>query len=303
MQSNYRPDIDGLRAIAVLSVLLFHAGFEDFGGGFVGVDIFFVISGFLITRLILTDLDRDRFSFVQFYGRRMRRLFPAFFVAVFACFVLSVLLFLPEDLDRVGKSTVFASFSAANFLFWGEAGYFDSDALTKPLLHTWSLSVEEQFYLLWPATLVVLNRFGGERVTLAVLTITSVLSLVIAERWLQVDAPGAFFLLPSRIVEFGIGALMVWAVRRQPRNELSFEPIFAAGIAAVMHSVLTYSEDTLFPGLTALVPRIGSALLIYAGGARYLGTELARETGGGTAAGSRQAEGARQEGGRFRQYS
>jgi len=160
----YRPDIDGLRAIAVGSVVLYHLDESLVSGGFVGVDIFFVISGYLITKLIIGELEStDRFSFKNFYVRRVRRLFPALFVTALACLITSCFLFSPAHLIELGKSLIASIFSVSNIFFWSVAGYFDSDSTLKPLLHTWSLSVEEQFYLLWPATLVGLYSLKRPR--------------------------------------------------------------------------------------------------------------------------------------------
>ena len=153
----YRPDIDGLRALAVFSVLFFHLGFTTFGGGYVGVDVFFVISGFLITQLIRAEVQRtESFRFSNFYMRRARRLAPALFFTFALCFAFAVVLFSPSDFERFSGALVHAVVSLSNFYFWTESGYFDTAATVKPLLHTWSLSVEEQFYLVWPATMVFL---------------------------------------------------------------------------------------------------------------------------------------------------
>ena len=158
----YRPEIDGLRAIAVLLILFFHAGFEWMRGGFIGVDVFFVISGYLITRNIVFQIDQGAFSFSKFYINRIRRLMPALFFTIFVSVVLGYMVFSPADLERLGKSAISALFSLSNFFFWSEADYFNPSSEIKPLLHTWSLAVEEQFYLIWPALLVVLYKFKNK---------------------------------------------------------------------------------------------------------------------------------------------
>jgi peptidoglycan/LPS O-acetylase OafA/YrhL len=159
---DYRPDIDGLRAVAVLGVLLFHLDFVWIPGGYVGVDIFFVISGYLITKIIIEQKAKGEFSFLQFYQRRVRRLLPAFLVTLLATLVGAVLLFSPDHMERVGGAGLAALFSVSNFYFWQEAGYFDAASHLKPLLHSWSLSVEEQFYFLWPALLIMALTWGAK---------------------------------------------------------------------------------------------------------------------------------------------
>jgi len=151
----YRPDIDGLRAIAVLAVVFYHAG-APVPGGFIGVDVFFVISGYLITLLIEGDIAKGAFSIASFYERRIRRIFPALFAMMFASFAVACYIFMPPELALFAKSAIASSVFVSNILFWSEAGYFDTVAEFKPLLHTWSLSVEEQFYVFFPLLLVVL---------------------------------------------------------------------------------------------------------------------------------------------------
>ena len=190
--AGYRPDIDGLRAIAVLVVVLFHFEVDAFAGGFVGVDVFFVISGFLITRLIRHDVDAGRFSFGVFYIRRVRRLFPALFVTIVVTFIAASVLFTPLHLERLGGSALHALLSVSNFYFWTESGYFDATSTVKPLLHFWSLSVEEQFYLVWPALLVALLTRTRSRVALVVFIVAAGLaSLLLSIRWTEADAATA----------------------------------------------------------------------------------------------------------------
>lgn len=295
----YRPDIDGLRAIAVLSVFLYHLNFDGFGGGFVGVDIFFVISGYLITKLIRDQVQtKDSFSYSNFYIRRARRLFPALFVTLLATTALAVLLFSPQHLERYGGSLVHAISSVSNIFFWSESGYFDQSSRLKPLLHTWSLSVEEQFYLVWPITIVYLlkakNRFvapitllllgagslyinpifaDGKVDALANLSTNLPDWLNIAD-WFSDGATTLFYLLPFRIFEFVIGGLLVW-VGDYPRSRgVTQEIILSAGLLMIGYSAVTFTEDMIFPSFNALVPCIGAALAIYAGRATYLGRIL-----------------------------
>jgi peptidoglycan/LPS O-acetylase OafA/YrhL len=157
---DYRREIDGLRALAVLPVILFHAGFDSFSGGFVGVDVFFVISGYLITTIILSELEEGTFSIVNFYERRARRILPALFLVILVCIPFAWLWLLPIDMKDFSRSLVAVSFFASNILFWRESGYFDTAAELKPLLHTWSLALEKQFYVLFPLILILFWKIG-----------------------------------------------------------------------------------------------------------------------------------------------
>lgn len=273
-KDSYRADIDGLRAIAVLGVVLFHVGFSPIGGGFVGVDVFFVISGFLITRLIYGDVVAGSFSFADFYLRRVRRLFPALFFTLAFSLIAATLLLSPLQLQRVGGASFFSVASASNFYFWSESGYFDTEANLKPLLHMWSLSVEEQFYLVWPAFLFLLVTHTHRVVTPAVIILAGFASVYYAEQWLHIDPAAAFYLAPFRVVEFAIGAILVWTVRYQPSNKLLLEPAVLAGLAMVLYPILAYSKDTAFPGMSSLIPCLGTALLIQSGTAKYAGKLL-----------------------------
>lgn len=269
-QRQYRADIDGLRAAAVLAVLFYHFDLSLFSGGFTGVDIFFVISGFLITQNIMADIASGSFSFVRFYARRIKRLFPALYATLLLSLLFSHLLFTPEHHAQFGKSLLASLLSVSNILFWKEAGYFDTSVEFKPLLHTWSLAVEEQFYLVWPALLLVLSRLGRKWLLLFLL-ISSVISVYWAERWLKIDPSGAFFLTPFRLAEFACGAVLVWLLPFQPKNKLLLEPLLAVGFLCIGWSIFAFSKQTPFPGLHALLPSLGAALIIYSGQARLLG--------------------------------
>lgn len=146
----YRPEIDGLRALAVVPVIFFHAGFEMFGGGYIGVDVFFVISGYLITTILIEDIENDRFSILKFYERRARRILPALFVVMAVCLPFSIMWMLPSQLEYFSRSLIAVSLFVSNILFWRESDYFGEASEEKPLLHTWSLAVEEQYYLIFP---------------------------------------------------------------------------------------------------------------------------------------------------------
>jgi peptidoglycan/LPS O-acetylase OafA/YrhL len=271
IQRKYSPEVDGLRAWAVLGVLFYHFDFKIFSGGFTGVDIFFVISGFLITRNILADIDKESFSFARFYGRRIKRLFPALYATLLLTLLFGYLLFTPEHLLRLGKSLLYSVLSVSNFFFWKEAGYFDTAVDFKPLLHTWSLAVEEQFYLVWPAILFLFSKLGKKIWLPFFLLLISVASLYGAERWLDSDPTGAFFLTPFRIIEFAFGAGLVWLIDFQPKKKVLLEPLQLAALSLILYSFFFFNKQISFPGLSSLIPCLGAALAIYSGQARFLG--------------------------------
>jgi peptidoglycan/LPS O-acetylase OafA/YrhL len=269
-QDSYRPDIDGLRALAVVSVMLFHAGFETFPGGFLGVDVFFVISGFLITRLIAQQVSEHRFSFAAFYLRRARRLLPALVVTIALTVAASCVLLAPLHLSELADSAVASNFSVSNIYFYRQSGYFDSDAIFKPLLHTWSLSVEEQFYLVWPAILVFLIGRAPGRLTPLLVFSAGGASLLLTEHY-RVNTSAIFFLAPFRVFEFALGALMVWIVRAQPRRAWLAEILLSLGLALIVSAVLQGDSKRSFSEVNTVLPCFGAALVIHSGRARYVG--------------------------------
>src|SRR5436190_12165568 len=194
---SYRPEVDGLRAVAVLPVMLFHAGFAAFGGGFVGVDVFFVISGYLITTIILNEQAAGTFTLARFYERRARRILPALFLVIAACVPLAWLVLPERDWHDFTRSVAAVSVFASNILFWRESNYFDIDAELKPLLHTWSLAVEEQYYLLYPLCLTIAWRFGLRAIGAALVAAT-VISLALAQVAVVRMPAATFYLLPPR---------------------------------------------------------------------------------------------------------
>ncbi len=262
IKSGYEPHIDGLRAVAVLPVIAFHSGVPGFAGGFVGVDIFFVISGFLITRLILEQTQAGRFSFGQFYYRRFRRLFPALLVTVCGSLIAGYFLFGPMEFKRLGGSAFHALVSVSNFFFWGESGYFDAASATKPLLHTWSLSVEEQFYLVWPALIVFVIAPMGAIGRSIVLCVIAAASAVACVHFVSIDQAATYFLMPFRMYEFAVGASIILWQRLPVASALRGAPGFLAGILLVAYSVVSFKETMPFPYLWAAIPSIGAALLI-----------------------------------------
>jgi len=260
----YRPEIDGLRAVAVIPVILFHAGFSVFSGGFIGVDIFFVISGFLITAIILSEKDNENFSIIKFYERRARRILPALFLIMVLCIPAAALLLTPSDLKSFSASLMSVSFFVSNFQFWRESGYFDSASELKPLLHTWSLAVEEQYYILFPIFLCLTWRLGKKWV-LVLLILAGALSLGIAQ-WGAYNKPyAAFYLLPTRFWELLVGALIAFYFNMVPNrqgNKQRDQILSLAGAVMIAASVFLFDKTTPFPGFAALLPTLGAALII-----------------------------------------
>lgn len=259
----YRPEIDGLRALAVIPVILFHGGFAGFDGGFVGVDVFFVISGYLITTILAEDLAQGRFSLLTFYERRARRILPALFLVVAACIPFAWIWFVPRDFLDFAQSVVSVMTFWSNILFWRESGYFSTAAELKPLLHTWSLAVEEQFYVFFPVLLWAIWRLG-QRAVLTVLCLLFLASLALAEWGAAHEPTAAFYLLPTRGWELLIGSLAALAVKadlvRNPRPVA--EVLGIAGLALIGYAIVAFDKTTAFPGLPALVPTVGALFLI-----------------------------------------
>lgn len=265
MKHGYRADIDGLRAIAVLSVVLYHLDFGIFHGGYFGVDIFFVISGFLITRIIRDELSAGTFSYLNFYERRTRRIFPSVLATLWLSLIGAGLLFAPPDLVNFANSLMSTMLFVSNVYFWQHIGYFTAAVDVKPLLHMWSLSVEEQFYFVWPFLLALLFKKTTRRISCAVIAFVFLASLAAAEYFGGVDPNGTFYLLPFRMFEFIVGGAMVWLVGHQPKHRSVNEILTLAGIAAMLFALLGQSGNLPFPSLYSLVPCIGAALVIYAG--------------------------------------
>ena len=204
----YRAEIDGLRALAVIPVILFHAGFELFSGGFVGVDVFFVISGYLITKIIINDLEREKFSILDFYLRRARRILPALLSTLFLTILLSFIFFFPEEFNYLYKTIISVIFFISNFFFFGTTNYFDDLVTQSPLLHTWSLVVEEQFYIIYPIFLLIFLNFFNKKYFLIFLLTSFFLSISLATYFSMDHKDGSFFLTPFRIFEIIIGCIL-----------------------------------------------------------------------------------------------
>lgn len=280
----YRPDVDGLRCVAVLGVIFCHLKFSFLPGGFVGVDVFFVISGYLISRNILNDLQGGNFSLLTFYDRRIRRIFPALFVTIASSFAIGLLLNSPEQLRVLAGDVVSALFSIVNIRFWkGAHDYFAASSDERTLLHLWSLSVEEQFYLFWPAILLLLTRSKRAFVHFTAIAVLAAASLIAAQLWLPYDTAAAFYLTPFRVFEFAFGTLIVLAERRGSPSPRQATAMFAAGFVLMLAPMVLYTAATPFPGLTAAIPATGAALAIYGGRSpaalRSLGNPVAIRVG------------------------
>lgn len=265
---NYRSDIDGLRAIAVLSVLIYHMDSSFLPGGFVGVDIFFVISGFLITGIIRKSLVAGDFSFSEFYIRRIRRILPATTFVILVTLVAGTSFLLPEDIQRLAYSSVAALFSAANIFYWKflDTGYFATSSELVPLLHMWSLGVEEQFYLIWPFLLVVASVLS-RKIVFVVAVVLSILCFSFSQMMLSVDPLFAYYMLPSRAGALILGALVFIVVegKRDQAGSFFHQLSSYVGLLLLIGSLVFIQSGKNFPGLLAVIPALGAALIIWSG--------------------------------------
>jgi peptidoglycan/LPS O-acetylase OafA/YrhL len=258
----YRKEIDGLRAIAVVPVILFHAGFEWMRGGYIGVDIFFVISGYLITSILLKEQQQGTFSIVNFYERRARRILPALFIVLLVCLPFAWFWLLPHELKAFGKSMIAVVTFVSNLLFWLETDYFTADRELIPLLHTWSLAVEEQFYIIFPLFLAFFSRKN----TLLMVTIVALIalfSLGMTEWGWRYFAEGNFYLIPFRAWELMIGALTAFYLFYKPQPQGMICQLGSVlGLALIVLAIFFLDKSIPFPSLYALVPTLGTALII-----------------------------------------
>jgi peptidoglycan/LPS O-acetylase OafA/YrhL len=259
---NYRADIDGLRAFAVLSVVLYHAFPKEIRGGFVGVDVFFVISGFLISSILFGEMTEGRFSFTAFYGRRVRRIFPALAVCLAAVLAYGFVSLTPSELAQLGKHVFFGAGFLSNIVLWSESGYFDSAVSLKPLLHLWSLGIEEQFYIIWPALLWMVFRMKAKvgRLLVVLFLASFAINIVLS----ITDISDDFYLPVSRFWELLAGAGLAWQRRivltPNVRSWISF-----AGLGALLTSVALFTPQMRFPGWLALLPVAGAVAVMLAG--------------------------------------
>ncbi len=268
MHNLYYKHIDGLRALAVISVFLCHLDFTLFKGGFVGVDVFFVISGFLITNIITQQLDSASFNFLNFYARRVQRIFPALFFTLFLSLVAGILLLNAASFIVFGKSLAFAALSVSNIFFKNQAGYFDVFSQSNPLLHTWSLGVEEQFYIFFPLVLFLGCKFLRKKLVTIALFFT--ISFGLNLYYQNTESIALYYLAQYRAFEFCIGAFVVFLLKYE-LNFIFKEILCFLGLGLILTAIFTYSSEIVFPSYNALMPCIGAALVIYAGAAKYAG--------------------------------
>lgn len=257
----YRSEVDGLRCLAVLPVLLFHAGFSLFSGGFVGVDVFFVISGYLITSILIKEISEGNFSIVNFYERRARRILPALMVVLFVSMPFAWFWMLPGQLKDFSQTLVSVSLFSSNVLFWIKSGYFETASELKPLLHTWSLAVEEQYYLFFPLLMMLLWK-RGRSLTLFVIALLSILSFIIADMNLLNDASASFYLIVSRLWELGVGSIVAFIAPNIKASRAMSEILSGLGLLLILFGVFFFSSITPFPGRFALFPTLGTALIL-----------------------------------------
>lgn len=270
----YRPDIDGLRSVAVLPVVLYHLHLPFFTGGFIGVDVFFVISGYLITGILWREIAAGEFSILRFYERRARRILPALFAVILFSALVGVVLLTPEEMENFAVSVIGAVFFVQNFVLGAQAGYFDAASETKPLLHIWSLAVEEQFYIFFPPLLWLVARWLTRGGVVVVIALTLLLSLAASVALMTQRPVFNFYMLPLRAWELLAGSLLAIALGQQaPRSGRLRDAVSVAGLLAILGPALLYTADTPFPGYTAIPPVAGTVALIWAG-ERSLGGRL-----------------------------
>jgi len=264
----YRAEIDGLRALAVIPIIFHHAGVEYFSGGYIGVDIFFVISGYLITSIIISEMELGEFSLLNFYERRARRILPALYLVMIFSFIFSLFWLMPSYMKDFSQSLVAVSTFSSNVLFWYESGYWEISSELKPLLHTWSLAVEEQYYIIYPFFLMLIwnfNKFWN----LSILIFFAAMSLLFAQ-WGAYNKPVmTFYLLPTRFWELAIGACVAFYFLYQKqifrtlfKHKFFDEVLGMLGLSMIIIPVFLFDKETPFPSFYALVPTFGTALVI-----------------------------------------
>lgn len=265
---NFRKDINGLRAIAVLAVVLFHFNIAGFSGGFSGVDIFFVISGYLMTGIIFSKLAKSQFSLIDFYLHRARRIIPALAFLCIALTIFGFFFFLTHDLREITKNIRKVILFVSNFTFYKEAGYFDTPSQENWLLHTWSLSVEWQFYLIYPLFIVLLRKFINLKLTKLLLIVAAISSLALSIFYTPIDPSSAFYLLPTRMWEMLAGGIVfLFPISLKPIKKYIAQYL---GLIFIIISVLLFNEQALWPGYLATIPVLGTMLIIWANQANII---------------------------------
>lgn len=257
----YRKDIDGLRAIAILPVLLFHVGYSWFSGGYVGVDIFFVISGYLITKILINDINNGTYSLLTFYERRIRRIIPALTCVILFVLVASPFFLAPDNYSFLPKEIIGTLLFASNIVSFLKSGYFSTDAEQRPLLHTWSLGIEEQFYIISPIVLYLAFKYFRSRVGL-ILVIFTIVSFVLSVIFTKNHPTASFYLLHTRYWELSFGALAAAGVIKKAKKQYQNEALSVLGLLLILFAIFTFSSKTVFPGYTALLPVVGATLII-----------------------------------------
>ena len=278
----YRPEVDGLRTIAVLAVLFFHAEFQGFSGGFIGVDVFFVISGYLITSVILREVSVNKFTFTNFYEKRIRRIFPALFFISFCCIPMALFLMTPSDLKNFLQSLFGSTIFGSNVLFWLQSGdYFDTVSIWKPLHHTWSLAIEEQFYLFHPIVILLVSKFS-QRFQKSIILLGIILSISFSLYFIEIDLKGNFYLLPSRIWELYAGAILAYLNFNKIKSYFSNRlcDLFSIiGLILIFYSLITFNSLTPHPSLLTIIPVLGTVLLIiFSGNTGFSGKILTNKS-------------------------
>ena len=268
----YRAEIDGLRAVAVIPVILFHAGIETFAGGFVGVDVFFVISGFLITNILIEDIENNNFSLINFYERRCRRIIPALFFMILVCMPFAWAWMLPSQMKDFSASVISVATFLSNFHFTFKGDYFGISVEEMPLLHTWSLAVEEQFYIVFPIFLFLFWRFGKRNVLLVVIGL-ALASLALSQLATIYTAGRLnFFFTPSRVWELLAGTIAAFIVQKQ--GVKSNNLLSVVGLLAIATAIAVYDEKTPFPSAYTLLPVVGTAMFLVFADAKTMGAKI-----------------------------
>jgi peptidoglycan/LPS O-acetylase OafA/YrhL len=264
---SYRPDIDGIRAIAVLLVILYHANFSFITGGYIGVDVFFVLSGFLITLTIDKEMNTNSFSFKQFYLRRIRRIIPVLVFVMLIVTIPACLFLFSNNLESYGRTLIHTLLSTNNFYLWLNSGdYFAENSDLIPFLHTWSLSVEEQFYFLWPLLLLFLHKNLSLQKRLAFIFLFLILGIILSVYLTNRNPTIAYFLLPARLFELTIGACLAMFWNKTPILSKSQNSLISiVGLALILVPAVLLSKSSVFPGLNAFWPCLGTALIIFTG--------------------------------------